>query len=1048
MIHPISISRSSSCNLATPLVAFLRHTVLVFAAMAFILSARAEDGTTGVIKGKVANAATGQFLQNAVISVDGINATVRTEANGYYRFAGLPVGTHTVSANFVGLDTETHSIEVLAGEEKTLDFDLTSDVYVLGQFVVAAEREGSAKAVQQQREADTMKVVVASDSFGNMVDGNVGELMKNLPGITIDYDGEDASKMRFRGMDPSAQSVTVNGNNMASINGGDDKTSRSFSIKDFAVQNIETIEVNAAPLADQPANNLGGSVNFITKNAFSQKGRRVRIDGNLSLNSTALDFRKSPGGGRTPDRKAVPGFTLSYTEAFGKVHPFGVAVVASYAQNFRFNNSYEPKSAFNPDLLAANNGVAMPDFTGSVTSLQWTERGQSNDRKFVAANFDFKFSDSTTLFLYNSYTVDSGLGTYLHTFKIGGGTQDLSQVSFNNFITTAGTTANATTAVSTNNTKTWSVNPGVKHQFGSFELSYDGFMSVSQYNPDKAKNYSVGYALGGLGITMDSIMGDATGTIKQTSGSDYTNLAKYNSLSLYQDYYYGKDTQLGGKIDGILPMKLFGRPLVLKAGARFNEQDRQSNRYHRKYDMTGDSTSSGFGSAAEPTLPQFADGYFDNKWDFNVPVPAWISPYKVYDYFTANPTKFYNNFLIMDDANRAASSYVRMMTADRYSRERIYAGYAMATAKPLDSVTVVGGVRYEFTDLMARGWVYDGTPKIFGAGHLFDRVTTTSPYYGISDFEAVSLLLTKQRRTKSYDKIFPNLQGKWEPFKDFIVRASYTTNMSRPELGSIMPGDQIFENYNLIRRTNTRLKPQKGQNYDLKAEYYLSKTGVITAGVFHQVIKDYIYDQTWIEDRVISDGTIEPWTVTTKDNIGKGTNDGVEFSYRQRLGFITPWLDKFEFYTAFSMADPKAEYYRRAILPANNGYTDRTLTDQEVADYMNQPLVLTKIPMPGIIKKSGNARLGYNGTKFSATIAALWRDEYARSIDATTLVATKQAADLRFDLSLSYKLSSHWRTYFDWRNITDQGDKRTFFDHTAGYYTSGMAINIGVRADL
>jgi hypothetical protein len=45
-------------------------------------------------------------------------------------------------------------------------------------------------------------------------------------------------------------------------------------------------------------------------------------------------------------------------------------------------------------------------------------------------------------------------------------------------------------------------------------------------------------------------------------------------------------------------------------------------------------------------------------------------------------------------------------------------------------------------------------------------------------------------------------------------------------------------------------------------------------------------------------------------------------------------------------------------------------------------------------------------------------------------------------------LSPLWSTYFDWRNITNQPDERSIFGRTGGYYTSGMAINLGVRANL
>lgn len=1026
---------------------YIRRIIMLFAALSFALSAYAQE-PTGVVKGRVSNAGTGQYLKNAVVTVDGTGIKIRTEDDGSFRITDLPVGPQTIMVTYTGLDTEKLTIEVVATEEKTLDFDLTSDVYVLGQYVVSAEREGSAKAIQQQRESDTAKNIVASDSFGNMVDGNVGELMKNLPGIAIDYDGEDAAKMRFRGMDPSQMSVTMNGNSVASINGtdndgNDQKASRSFALKDFPVQNIESIEVFTAPTPAQPSNNLGGSVNFVMKNAFDQKGRRIRLDSNLSLNSTTLDFQKLPGGGRTPDRKVKPGFNFNYSEAFGKIHPIGINFVANYTPTYRFNNKYDLPGGytFNANELTANNQTATATMGGTIPSVQWTERGQSNQRKYIALNLDFKLSDSTVLYLYTSYSIDTGLGTYEHRFRIGGGTQPDSS-SFDTFLSTAGTTVAATSTVSNNDTKTWNINGGVKHRFGSFELSYDGFISRASYLPSREKNYYVTYGMNsGPGIKITGISGNATGQVTQLSGSDYTNLANYNSLILYNDYYYGTDTQLGGKIDAKYPFHLFGMPVVAQAGLRFNEGDRITKRYFKKYDLTGNSGSDTFLTASEPTLTQFTDGYFFNKWDFNVAVPNWVSPYKVWDYYASNPEKFYDTPDMYGLA--ATAPLARMLQADRYSRERIYAGYGMATMKPVNSLTFIVGARYEYTDLLARGYQFDSTPSLFNIGHPLGH------YNGLSDEEKFWLFLIKRvRATKNYDRLFPNAQAKWEPLKDLIVRGAYTTGMGRPDLGQILPGKTVYQNYNLIKMTNPKLLPQTNTNYDLKVEYYLPKSGQATLGVFHQDINRYIYTQ----DVVITDypnpytGESEIWDLQQPQNGGKGKNDGVELSYRQRLGFIAKWLDKFEFYTAFSRCNPTFKYlHNTAAVPSGDDLKGDT---DAVDTYLNSPTELVSANIPGIVKKTANARLTYNGSKFSGSVAVIWRGEYVRSINTTNKAETIQAAAYNVDLSLGYKLSPRWLAYFDWRNATNTADERHIFNRTGGYYTSGMAINLGIRADL
>ncbi len=1015
-------------------------------------STEARQGS-GVITGRVSNGGTGQYLPNAVVVVNGTAVEARTATDGYFRLSGLQPGTYTVTAAFSGLNADTKTIVVTEGKDEVIDFELSSEIYMLGEFVVSSEREGGARAVQEQKESVNLKNIVAADSFGNMVDGNIGELMKNLPGVTIDYaGGEDAEFMRIRGMDPSLASVTMDGNPMASAGGSD---SRGFSLRDLAVQNIETIEVNFAPTPEQPANSMGGSINFKTKSAFNQKGRRVRLDANLSLNTTELQFQKTPGGARTPDRKLMPGFTLSYSEAFGTIRPVGVSFVASFSQRYRFNNSYRVGYTYNTSDLAANEGIAKPDTPGYVPNVFWDERGQADERRFISLNLDYKLSDSTSLFLYNSVTEDRGLGSYAHnlTVRAPAGAQP-APGSFNTMVSPSGTTINPNVSVFNNNTRGFSINPGVKHRFGDFELTYDAYISQSKYSPDRDRNFGVSYSVPpgppAIGVIIDDVSGNATGRITQTSGADYLDIASYSGLTLFQDYTSGKDEQKGAKIDSRFSTTLLGMPVQFQAGGRYNEQSRENQRYYRQWRMTGDSGSSGFGNAGEPNIEQFADPYFKNQWNFDVPIANWVSPYLVYDYFTANPDQFYNNYIdSYRDANRSAfiqGSFSREKYGDRESKEQIYAGYGMATIKVRPELTVLAGARYEYTKLTARGIQYDGqNTAMFSAGAPFDSVTPTSPYYGWSDIDLADLLFTTRIGTKSYGKLFPNLQIRYEPIKNLVIRAAYTENMGRPDFRTVMPGDTIYEHFNLIRRNNTELQPQQGSDINVKVEYYLPRSGVVSLTAFKQDIDNYIYPVVTSVQRFNPDTQLdEPWTLETSENAGKGSNEGIEFEYRQKLGFVANFLRDVEFRAVYSSADPKAEYLRRTGTPI---YEDNP-TQEQFDAYMNSPQEWTTIPLANVIKKSANVSLSYNGRKFSGRVAAFWRDDFARTLNLATLDHTYQQSDLRMDLSLTYKLSSRWSAYFDWRNFTDEADDRRIFNRTGGFYTSGMVMNLGIRANF
>ena len=68
----------------------------------------------------------------------------------------------------------------------------------------------------EQRAALNMKSVVASDNFGDITGGNIGEFMKYMPGVVMDYVDADARAVRIGGLDPKYAGVSIDGMRMAS----------------------------------------------------------------------------------------------------------------------------------------------------------------------------------------------------------------------------------------------------------------------------------------------------------------------------------------------------------------------------------------------------------------------------------------------------------------------------------------------------------------------------------------------------------------------------------------------------------------------------------------------------------------------------------------------------------------------------------------------------------------------------------------------------------------------------------------------------------------
>ena len=81
---------------------------------------------TGSISGRVHNEATGQYLNNARVTVKGTDLTAFTDETGTFRIGGVPAGSAIVEAFYSGLDPLTVTVPVSAGQNSARDINLTN----------------------------------------------------------------------------------------------------------------------------------------------------------------------------------------------------------------------------------------------------------------------------------------------------------------------------------------------------------------------------------------------------------------------------------------------------------------------------------------------------------------------------------------------------------------------------------------------------------------------------------------------------------------------------------------------------------------------------------------------------------------------------------------------------------------------------------------------------------------------------------------------------------------------------------------------------------
>src|SRR5207245_3307159 len=133
---PVSCSPSQEVEMRSP----LRRTsaaLILGAAIGLTCAAAlaATAQTTGVIRGKVTDAATGRPVDGAQVYVAGTELGTLSNADGQYQFT-LRAGTVDVRSRRVGYATATQQVTVTPGEATVADFSLKQAAIGLDVVVV------------------------------------------------------------------------------------------------------------------------------------------------------------------------------------------------------------------------------------------------------------------------------------------------------------------------------------------------------------------------------------------------------------------------------------------------------------------------------------------------------------------------------------------------------------------------------------------------------------------------------------------------------------------------------------------------------------------------------------------------------------------------------------------------------------------------------------------------------------------------------------------------------------------------------------------------
>lgn len=133
----------------------------------------------------------------------------------------------------------------------------------LQEVVVGGAFQGQRRAINSQKNNMGITNVVSADQVGKFPDSNIGDALKRISGINVQYDQGEARFGQVRGTSADLSSVTINGNRVPSAEGD----TRNVQLDLIPADMIQTIEVNKVVTADMDGDAIGGSINLVTKNS-------------------------------------------------------------------------------------------------------------------------------------------------------------------------------------------------------------------------------------------------------------------------------------------------------------------------------------------------------------------------------------------------------------------------------------------------------------------------------------------------------------------------------------------------------------------------------------------------------------------------------------------------------------------------------------------------------------------------------------------------------------------------------------------------------------
>jgi TonB-dependent receptor len=652
-------------------------------------------------------------------------------------------------------------------------------------------------------------------------------------------------------------------------------------------------------------------------------------------------------------------FDGTFGTIFGADRQFGMVIGLNYS-----------KRHLSPQNFQAGGGN-WEDVNGFDVPLEQTVRDYDTHRERMGAiaNFDWRPTDDIRTFVRILYS------RYNDSEKRKNFSLELDDDEITNQTETSGDFAEAdgTRSLRTRseNSNTFTASTGGEFDIGNSLLKLEG----SYTRAEKKDPHRDEWIFEAGDITGSYDLSDRL--FKYTPDESAFDPTAYEFDETSYEHRLAVEKLIQARVDYRFPVAI-GDESDFQVGAKVTHRNKTSDADSMIYDgFDGD----------DLTLDQFAGPVVDSIIHGRYPVGVTVDGTAADNFFDANEGLFE-----LDTEGSIGDS----LAGDFKVKERITAAYAMARLK-FGPFTAIPGVRMEHTSS-------DYAAKAVLDTYTIDDIDNDYDTFG----------------SQSYTDWFPGINLRYDVNRSLVLRGAITRAIGRPNYEQLAPTTVVNTGDNEVELGNPNLKPLYSTNFDAAVEYYIGRSGIVSAALFYKKIKGPIYQSTTEESGTFAGQVLEDAEVTRPVNADSAIVRGLELNAQMELQFLPSPLDGFSVGGSMTFVKSKAKG-----IPGRPGET---------------------LPLANQSDRVASAYLAFEKYGISGRIAYTYRSAYLLEPGEDAFTDLYVDRFHQWDAKIAYELTPNASVFIEGSNLNDapyrafQGVRR----HLDEYERYGYSAKAGV----